>query len=77
MKVIVEGQLMKAKKNDYEFDGKKGTSYKLDIYADDRLESVSVSADTFAEYKDLVGNDVTLECKIYSRDYKLKHIEEN
>lgn len=76
MKVIVDGQLMKAKKNDYKFEGKKGTSYKLDIYADDRLETVAVSADVYAEYKDLVGSEVSLECKIYSKDYKLKHIEE-
>lgn len=77
MKVVVEGQLMKAKKKDYEFEGKKGTSYKLDIYDGDRLETVSVSAEVYAEHKNMIGDEVSLECSIFSKSYNLKHIEDN
>lgn len=76
MKVVVEGQLMKAKKKDYEFDGKKGTSYKLDVYSGDSLETVSVSAETYAEHKNMIGDEVSLECNLFAKSYNLKHIEE-
>lgn len=77
MQAIIQGQLMKVKKKDYEFEGKKGTSYKLDVYDGDRIESVSVSADVYSEYKDMVSESITLICSVFAKSYNLKHIEEN
>lgn len=77
MKVIVQGQLMKAKRKDYEFEGNKGTSYKLDIYTEDGLEVVGVSAESFGQFKNMIGEDVSLVCNLYAKYYNLKHLEEN
>lgn len=77
LKVTVAGQLMKAKKKDYDFDGNKGTSFKLDIYDGDAIQSVSVPADVYAEHKDCIGDDIELLCNCFAKSYNLKLVTDN
>lgn len=73
MEVNISGQLMDVEKKEYDYDGKKGISYKIIIYSDGSLYKVNVNPEQYLDYEKCVGTSVNVCCSIYVRgSYNLK-----
>lgn len=67
MEVILNGQLIDVESKNYEYEGKKGISVKLCIYSDGNLYKVSVNDEQAVYYKELIGQVVSVTCKLFCK----------
>lgn len=80
MVVNVTGQLLSVNAKEYDItqNGKQntGVSYQLKIFVKetDSVEVVRVGADRFEHYKSQVGEEISVDCKIFTQKYNLKEI---
>lgn len=65
MEVIVNGQVMEVVSKEYDFDGSKGISHKVMIYSDSKLYQVVIPVEQKEYFNSLIGENVTLSCKIF------------
>ena len=75
---FVRGRVNDVYTKDWEVDNKKGTSYIVNIYqGDGNSEEINVTQQTFPFYHDMIGKEVELECKFFSKGkYNLKVVED-
>lgn len=76
MVTIIRGKVIDQFSQDWEVDGKKGTTQRISIYVGKgKLENVSIQDVTAPFYQDKVGDDIELECDCFIRKngtYNLK-----
>ena len=74
MQVTVTGKLIDIDKENWEFEGKKGTRYWITIKDQDKkLVQVKVDENSFPSYQEYLGQDIEIKCNIYIKGtYSLK-----
>ena len=73
MKVIINGNLLDVITKEYEIDGKKGITHKLDVYCDGQLYKIAIPLEMVDSFKGLIGQAIELHCKIFvKRPYHLQ-----
>lgn len=65
MEILVQGKLLDVLSKEYEFEGQKGISYQLVIYQNGSMEKIKVTRETGDGFKNKVGQDISLKCKIF------------
>lgn len=78
MKVILSGKVLNVFVKDYDFQGVKGTTYKLVLYSEEKsqLYNVTIKKEQFEQFEELIGQAVDLECDIYIKgSYNLRLAE--
>lgn len=74
MEITIDGVLMDIITTDYEYEGKKGTSIKLALYHDGKLDRISIKADEIKQFAEKIGKTVSVPCKLYAKNYNLTFI---
>lgn len=78
MKVILSGKILNVFVKDYDFQGVKGTTYKLVLYneKENHLYNVTIKKEQFEQFQELIGQAVDLECNLYIKgSYNLRLAE--
>jgi hypothetical protein len=72
----VVGHIVDQYSQDWDMDGKKGTTQRISIYVGKgKFENVAVAPEVAPFYKDKVGDDIELECDVFIKkngSYNLK-----
>lgn len=78
MKLMLSGKILNVFVKDYDFQGVKGTTYKLALYNEEEnhLYTVTIKKEQFEQFQELVGQAVDLECNLYIKgSYSLRLAE--
>lgn len=65
MKVKVEGVLIDVVCNEWEFDNKKGVTYRALVYSDAKVQPVKIKIEELEKYRKLINQQVSFDCSIY------------
>ena len=73
MEVVINGLLLDVSKNEWEYEGQKGVTFKLHVYSDGTLYKVTVPAEDVAFYEGQINQTIEITCSLYIKGtYNLK-----